>query len=78
MFERQKVWVPDPEHGFVQGKILDLGMDEATVMPMERGRNNFVCGLDRVYPAEDDDNKEVDDNCKNKISKNYLLLKYYV
>jgi myosin-6 len=64
MFQRQKVWVPDPEHGFVQGRILDLGMDEATVAPVEKGRNNFTCGLDRVYPAEEDENKEVDDNCE--------------
>ncbi|XP_059475767.1 myosin heavy chain 95F isoform X2 [Neocloeon triangulifer] len=63
MFERQKVWVPDPQHGFVQGRILDLGLDEATVQPFERSRNAFVCGLDRIYPAEEDDNKEVDDNC---------------
>ncbi|XP_065339077.1 myosin heavy chain 95F isoform X1 [Cloeon dipterum] len=63
MFQRQKVWVPDPEHGFIMGCIVDLGLDECTVQAFDRSRKPFVCGLDRVYPAEEDENKEVDDNC---------------
>ncbi|KAF4523011.1 hypothetical protein B566_EDAN007441 [Ephemera danica] len=63
MFQRQKVWVPDSGQGFIQGRIVDIGIMEATVSPTERGKPNFMCGLDRVYPAEEDDNKEVDDNC---------------
>lgn len=62
--ERQKVWVPDPKRGFILGRIVDLGTDEVTVMPVERGLKEIVCPYDRVYPAEENDTKDVDDNCE--------------
>ncbi len=63
IMEREKVWVSDPVEGFVLGRIADLGEEGATVQPYDRGRKPVVASFDRLYPAEDDDAKTVDDNC---------------
>ncbi|XP_026680288.1 myosin heavy chain 95F [Diaphorina citri] len=63
MMENQKVWVPDPADGFVLGRILDLGMDEVTVQPLDSKKPKAAFSLDRVYTAEEHDSKDVDDNC---------------
>lgn len=60
----QKVWVPDQTHGFVLGNITDLTSDGVLVQPIARGSKPITSDYDRVYPAEEDDNKEVEDNCK--------------
>lgn len=62
--ENQKVWVPDPADGFILGRILDLGMDEVTVQPVDSKKQKAAFTLDRVYTAEEHDSKDVDDNCK--------------
>uniref|UniRef100_A0A1B6GYM3 Unconventional myosin-VI n=1 Tax=Cuerna arida TaxID=1464854 RepID=A0A1B6GYM3_9HEMI len=61
--EQQRVWVPDPEEGFVLGRIVDIGLDEVTVQPNEGRKHKQTCSLDRLYTAEEHDNKDVDDNC---------------
>ncbi|XP_037079769.1 unconventional myosin-VI-like [Pollicipes pollicipes] len=61
--EEQKVWVPHPVDGFVLGQITDLADDGVTVQPRERGRPPLTVSYDRLYPAEQDDTKDVDDNC---------------
>lgn len=63
--EQQRVWVPDPAEGFVLGKIVDIGLDEVTVQPNDSKKPRQTCSLDRLYTAEDHDNKDVDDNCKS-------------
>ncbi len=61
--DREKVWVADPLEGFVLGQIVDLTEEGATVQPFDRARKPVLTSFDRIYPAEDDDNKTVDDNC---------------
>jgi myosin-6 len=61
--EKQKVWVPDVHKGFILGRVVDLGTEEITVLPIEQGLKEIRGLYDRVYPAEEDDNKDVDDNC---------------
>ncbi|XP_046443856.1 myosin heavy chain 95F-like isoform X1 [Daphnia pulex] len=63
MMDNQKVWVPDVHRGFILGKIVDLGSEAITVLPIEQGLKEIRCPYDRVYPAGEDDNKDVDDNC---------------
>uniref|UniRef100_A0A8D8QWM0 Myosin heavy chain 95F n=1 Tax=Cacopsylla melanoneura TaxID=428564 RepID=A0A8D8QWM0_9HEMI len=85
--ENQKVWVPDPADGFVLGRILDLGMDEVTVQPLESKKPKAAFTLDRVYTAEEHDSKDVDDNCSlmylneatllNNIKNRYTKDKIY-
>jgi len=62
----QRVWVSDPLHGFIQGSIVDLNPEGVTVEPISKDRNSkaITVSYDRVYPAEDDHNKDVDDNCE--------------
>lgn len=61
--DKQKVWVPDVQKGFVLGKIVDLGTDAITILPVDKGLKEIRCPYERVYPAEDDDSKDVEDNC---------------
>lgn len=62
--EKQKVWVSDPIEGFVLGRIVDIKVDEVVVQPFESRKSPICCELDRAYPAEEHDSKDVDDNCK--------------
>ena len=57
-----QVWVSDPHDGFVQGRIIDLTEEGALVQAVKDGRK-VTTSFDRLYPAEDNDAKEVDDNC---------------
>jgi myosin-6 len=31
----KKFWVPDPEHGFKLGKLVDIGVDSLTIEPFD-------------------------------------------
>jgi hypothetical protein len=66
MMEKQKVWVPDPVEGFILGTIHDIGHNgEATIFPVDSKRSKLSCNLERVYYAQQPDEVEVEDNCKN-------------
>lgn len=71
--DKQKVWVPDVHKGFILGNIVDLGAETITVLPSEQGLKEIRCPYDRVYHAEEDDNKDVDDTC-NLIFKTLLQI----
>lgn len=58
------MWIPDAVEGFVEGTVVDLGLDEVTVEPLDRKKGKVTATLDRVYPAEVYDSKDVDDNCE--------------
>ncbi|XP_045106888.1 unconventional myosin-VI-like isoform X4 [Portunus trituberculatus] len=59
----QKVWVPDQIHGFVLASIVDLTSEGVQVQPVARGSKPITADYDRIYPAEEDETKDVDDNC---------------
>ncbi|RZF36972.1 hypothetical protein LSTR_LSTR004660 [Laodelphax striatellus] len=61
--EQQRVWVSDPIDGFVLGQIVDIGLDEVTIKPFDTKKPKVTSSLDRLYTAEEHDNKDVDDNC---------------
>ena len=63
IMDREKVWVPDPDEGFVLGQIVDLTEEGALVQPLLRSKKPIEASFDRLYPTEDDENKDVDDNC---------------
>ncbi|KAB7493809.1 Unconventional myosin-VI [Armadillidium nasatum] len=63
----QLVWIADQAHGFILGNITDIGSDGVTVVPLQKGLKTVHCDYDRVFPAEEDTNKDVDDNCKIPI-----------
>merc|ERR1719438_717815 len=49
-----KVWVSDGAGAFLLGKI---------VQPLDGREKAITAGYDGVFPAEEDDKKDVDDNC---------------
>jgi len=60
----KKVWVPHPTDGFKLGKICDIGPDGITVEVLERPAGQKLSApFDSVFPAEEYDNKDVEDNC---------------
>jgi myosin-6 len=63
IMDREKVWVPDPDEGFVLGQIVDLTEEGALVQPLARSKKPIEASFDRLYPTEDNDTKDVDDNC---------------
>ncbi|KAK2189542.1 hypothetical protein NP493_103g06048 [Ridgeia piscesae] len=54
------VWVPHPTEGFTLGRIVDIGSDTITV---DAKGQSISAPYDRVFPCEEYDNKDVDDNC---------------
>lgn len=64
MDETKKVWAPHPIDGFKLGRIIDLSPDGVTVEVLDRpSGQKLTASYDRVYPADEYDNKDVDDNC---------------
>ena len=61
----QRVWVADQSEGFVLGNITDLAATGVVVAPVARGAKPITSPFDRVFPAEEDSNKDVDDNCES-------------
>ena len=58
------MWATDPLEGFVLGRIVDLSEEGAVVEAIhDRSRQPIVTSYDRLYPAEENEKKEVDDNC---------------
>jgi len=55
--------VADPRAGFVMGRIVDFAVEGPVVQPLDKSMKPITTGYDRMYPAEEDDKKEVDDNC---------------
>ncbi|EDO36037.1 predicted protein [Nematostella vectensis] len=59
----RKLWVPDNEHGYLLGSIVDIGSDEITVQLDGFKGKHVTAPYDRTFPAEKDSNKDVEDNC---------------
>nr|XP_020446832.1 unconventional myosin-VI-like [Monopterus albus]XP_020446834.1 unconventional myosin-VI-like [Monopterus albus] len=63
MEDGKPVWAPHPADGFQLGVIIDIGADTLTIEPLTHKGKNFLAPMSQVFPAEDDVNKHVDDNC---------------
>ncbi|XP_015210125.1 myosin VIa isoform X4 [Lepisosteus oculatus] len=62
MEDGKPVWAPHPTDGFQLGTIVDIGADTLTIEPLNKGKT-FLASINQVFPAEDDVNKHVEDNC---------------
>jgi len=51
----EKVWICDPQEGFVLGRIVDLTEDGAMVARLDKSRKEESVSFDRLYSAESDD-----------------------
>ncbi|XP_034715114.1 myosin VIb isoform X3 [Etheostoma cragini] len=63
MEDGKPVWAPHPTDGFQLGMIVDIGADTLTVESLDQKGKTFLAPMSQVFPAEDDVNKHVDDNC---------------
>lgn len=79
MDDGKKVWVPHPVDGFKLGRIIDIGAEEVTVEVLERPAGQKLSApFDCVYPADDNEKKDVDDNCKKRIVWYSLMQKFVI
>eukprot|EP00055_Hartaetosiga_balthica_P015565 m.92745 g.92745 ORF g.92745 m.92745 type:complete len:1216 (+) comp8899_c1_seq1:183-3830(+) len=62
MDQGRKVWAPSVSEGFVLGEICDFGTDALSVQPLDGGKI-IEAPYDAVYPAEDEEAKDQEDNC---------------
>ncbi|TRY86976.1 hypothetical protein DNTS_032763 [Danionella cerebrum] len=63
MDDGKPVWAPHPTDGFQLGMIVDIGSDALTIEPVNHRGKTFLAPISLVFPAEDDVNKHVEDNC---------------
>uniref|UniRef100_A0A671YQ28 Unconventional myosin-VI n=1 Tax=Sparus aurata TaxID=8175 RepID=A0A671YQ28_SPAAU len=63
MEDGKPVWAPHPTDGFQLGMIVDIGADALTIEPLNQRGKTFLAPMSQVFPAEDDVNKHVEDNC---------------
>nr|XP_043905499.1 myosin VIa isoform X3 [Solea senegalensis] len=63
MEDGKPVWAPHPADGFQLGTIVDIGADSLTIEPLKQKGKTFLAPINQVFPAEDDVNKHVEDNC---------------
>uniref|UniRef100_A0A8B9LDC8 Unconventional myosin-VI n=1 Tax=Astyanax mexicanus TaxID=7994 RepID=A0A8B9LDC8_ASTMX len=63
MEDGKPVWAPHPIDGFQLGTIVDIGADSLTIEPLKERGKPFLAPVNQVFPAEDDVNKHVEDNC---------------
>ncbi|KAM6992816.1 myosin VIa isoform 1-T1 [Tautogolabrus adspersus] len=63
MEDGKPVWAPHPADGFQLGTIVDIGADSLTIEPLKQKGKTFLAAINQVFPAEDDVNKHVEDNC---------------
>ncbi|XP_061602444.1 unconventional myosin-VI-like isoform X2 [Cololabis saira] len=63
MEDGKPVWAPHPADGFQLGTIVDIGADSLTIEPLKDKGKTFLAPVNQVFPAEDDVNKHVEDNC---------------
>uniref|UniRef100_A0A3Q2PHA5 Unconventional myosin-VI n=1 Tax=Fundulus heteroclitus TaxID=8078 RepID=A0A3Q2PHA5_FUNHE len=63
MEDGKPVWAPHPADGFQLGTIVDIGADSLTIEPLKQKGKTFLAPVNQVFPAEDDVNKHVEDNC---------------
>ena len=62
----KKVWAPHIRDGFILGEICDFGTGTIDVQPLN-GDAVVTAPYDSIYPAEDDDTKDCEDNCALKV-----------
>uniref|UniRef100_A0A3P9QBM0 Unconventional myosin-VI n=1 Tax=Poecilia reticulata TaxID=8081 RepID=A0A3P9QBM0_POERE len=78
MEDGKPVWAPHPTDGFQLGMIVDIGADALTIEPLNQRGKTFLAPMNQVFPAEDDVNKHVDDNCTSALTVHVILLQTYV
>ncbi|KJE93657.1 myosin-VI [Capsaspora owczarzaki ATCC 30864] len=79
--EGKRVWAPNTNEGYELCDIVDFAVETITAQPVSGGGAAREVSYDRVFPADDADNNDVDDNCAlmflNEASLLHNLRKRY-
>lgn len=79
--EGKRVWAPNPTEGYELCDIVDFAIETITAQPINGGGAAREVSYDRVFPADDADNTDVEDNCAlmflNEASLLHNLRKRY-
>jgi myosin-6 len=60
--ESKKLWVVDSDHGFKLGKLVDIGSETLSIELFD-GKQIVKAAHDSIFPCEEYETKDVDDNC---------------
>lgn len=63
MMDSQLVWARDPNEGYIQGKISEIGPAEFEVAPIATKYPKRICSVDDIFPSCEGA-QDHDDNCK--------------
>lgn len=63
MMDSQLVWARDPNEGYIQGNISEIGPAEFEVAPLDKRYAKRICSVDDIFPSCEGP-QDHDDNCK--------------
>lgn len=63
MLDTAIVWARDPNEGYIQCRISEIGSNEFEVTPLDRKKHTRTCLPDDIFPSCDGP-QDHDDNCK--------------
>lgn len=80
MDDGKKVWVPHQVDGFKLGKIVDIANDGVVVEVLSRpgAGQKISTPFDKLYPADEYEDKDVDDNCEDSLHYHKMKLIFTV
>lgn len=61
--DSQLVWARDPNEGYIQGNITEIGPAEFEVAPIDKKFSKRICSVDDIFPSCEGA-QDHDDNCK--------------
>ncbi|KAG5673983.1 hypothetical protein PVAND_003979 [Polypedilum vanderplanki] len=67
------VWARDPNEGYIQGKLSELGAHEYEIIPTEKGYQKRSCNIDDIFPSCEN-KSDHDDNCELMFLNEATLL----
>lgn len=71
LMDSQLVWARDPNDGYIQGRISEIGPAEFEVSPVDTKFPKRICSVEDIFPSCEG-NQDHDDNCKLKFKVSCL------
>ena len=78
IMDSQLVWARDPQEGYIQGNISEIGPAEFEVAPINIKYAKRICSVEDIFPSCEG-TQDHDDNCKyNQLFSNNIVKFLYV
>lgn len=71
--DSQLVWARDPNEGYIQGNISEIGPAEFEVVPVDRRFAKRICAVDDIFPSCEGA-QDHDDNCTYAPAKVFCAI----